>query len=432
LPKKLPSDVGRAAVSHLSRRLVPFLFLLYIDAYLDRVNVSFAALQMQVQLGFSDAVYGFGAGLFFAGYFVFQVPSNLVLQRVGAKRWLAMLMVAWGAVSSSMMFVSTARGFYILRFLLGLAEAGFVPGVILYMKNWFPADARARTVAWFMTAGPLSFVVGGPISGALLGLHTRGGLAGWQWLFLMEGVPAVLLGAVAYFYLTDHPADAHWLAPQQRAWLIETLERERQSVAAVTRTSTLAAFTNGWIWILVGVDFCLNTASYGISLWLPTMIHRVSGVSSLVIGVLTAIPYLAATAIMVLVGFHSDRSGERRWHIAISAFAGAVALFVGAHSTAAALLIVTMGLAMAGISSIVGPMWALATGMLAGTAAAVGIGLINAVGNLGGFFGPYIIGLARTSSGGFKGGLLVLGAALGLSGILALLVRPARPRAEQA
>lgn len=410
---------------------MPFLFLLYVDAYLDRVNVSFAALQMQAQLGFSDAVYGFGAGLFFAGYFVFQVPSNLVLQRVGAKRWLALLMLAWGVVSSSTMFVSTARSFYVMRFLLGLTEAGFVPGVILYMKNWFPADARARTVAWFMTAGPLSFVVGGPISGALLGLHSRGGLAGWQWLFLLEGVPAVLLGVVAYYYLTDHPADALWLAPEQRAWLIGVLERERQSVAAAMRTTVLAAFTSGWVWILVGVDFCLNTASYGISLWLPTMIHRVSGVSNVVIGVLTAIPYLAATVIMVLVGFHSDRSGERRWHIAMSAFVGAVALIVGAYSTSAAVLIVTMGLAMAGISSMVGPMWALATGMLGGTAAAAGIGLINSVGNTGGFFGPYIIGLARTSAGGFKGGLLALGVALGLGGILALLARAARPHTER-
>lgn len=413
----------RATVSRLMWRLVPFLFLLYVDAYLDRVNVSFAALEMQVQLGFSDAVYGFGVGLFFAGYFVFQVPSNLVLQRVGARRWLALLMITWGAVSSATMFVSTARGFYVLRFLLGLAEAGFVPGVILYMKNWFPADTRARTVAWFMTAGPVSFVVGGPISGALLVLHHRGGLAGWQWLFLMEGAPAVLLGAVAYFYLTDHPIDARWLAPEQRAWLIETLERERQQVTAVAQTSMLAAFTNGWVWLLVGVDFCLNTASYGISLWLPTMIHRVSGVSSFVIGVLTAIPYLAATVIMVLVAFHSDRSGERRWHIAMSAFVGGAALFVGAYSTSAALLIITLGLAMSGISSMVGPMWALATSMLAGTAAAVGIGLINALGNLGGFLGPNIIALVRTPAGGFRSGLLALGGALCLGGLLALLVR---------
>lgn len=426
----LVRDLGAAVVSRLTRRLVPFLFLLYIVAYLDRINVGFAALQMQAQLGFDDAVYGLGAGMFFAGYFVFQVPSNLALERLGARRWLALLMIVWGVISSAMMLVSTAKGFYVLRFLLGLAEAGFFPGVIFYLKNWFPAAARARTVAWFMTAGPLAGVVGGPISGALLSLHQRGGLAGWQWLFLLEGVPAVLLGAVVFFLLTDRPADARWLPAEERAWLVHTLDREQRSVSALARTDVFAAFTNARVWLLACVYFGLNTCSYGISMWLPKVIHGLSGVSNLVIGLLSAIPYLAAAVIMVLVGFHSDRAGERRWHVAIPAFAGAAAMIAAGYSTSVAPMIAAMTVAMVGVSSMVGPFWAMPTSLLAGTAAAAGIALINSVGNLGGFCGPYIIGLVRNWTGEFKGGLLVLGVLLALSGGIALLVRVRRRTSE--
>ena len=232
-------------VRRLTWRLIPFLFLLYIVAYLDRINVGFAALQMKQQLGFTDAVYGLGAGMFFAGYFFFQVPSNLVLQRVGARRWIALLMVVWGITSASMVFVSGPRSFYSLRFLLGAAEAGFFPGVILYLKNWFPAQARARTVARFMTAAPLSGVVGGPVSGALLGLHLTGGLAGWQWMFLMEGIPAVLLGGVTLAYLVDRPEEAHWLRGEEREWLVETLTREREVSAGGARDGAFAALRIG-------------------------------------------------------------------------------------------------------------------------------------------------------------------------------------------
>ncbi|HTM42141.1 MAG TPA: MFS transporter [Terriglobales bacterium] len=418
----LQPDFETTLLSKLTRRLVPFLFLLYIVAYLDRINVGFAALQMQGQLHLSDEVYGLGAGLFFAGYFVFQLPSNLLLERVGARHWLAGLMVAWGAISSSMIFVRSPHSFYALRFLLGVAEAGFFPGVILYLKNWFPADARARTVAWFMTAAPLSGVVGGPISGALLGLR-HSGLAGWQWMFLMEGVPAMLLGGLAAYYLTDRPDQATWLSDEQRNWLLATLRREHDETAAVTHTNVWAAFTHPGIWLLVVVYYGLATVSYGISLWLPNLIRSLSGVSDFVIGLLSTIPYIAAAISMVLVGVHSDRTGERRWHTAVPAFAGAAGLVLAAQSTSLVPMVAGLTVAVLGVFSMLGPFWTMPANLLTGTAAAAAIALINSVGNLGGFFGPYIIGLVRTHTGSFKEGLLVIGATLAVGGAIALLVR---------
>ena len=410
-----------AVVRRLTWRLVPFLFLLYIVAYLDRINVGFAALQMQQQLAFTDAVYGLGAGMFFAGYFCFQVPSNLVLQRLGARRWIASLMMVWGVISSAMVLVNGPRSFYALRFLLGAAEAGFFPGVIFYLKTWFPAQARARTVARFMTAAPLSGVVGGPLSGALLELHLKAGLAGWQWMFLMEGIPAVLLGVVTLFYLVDSPAEAVWLSGTEREWLLETLGREQKVVP--TSGGTFNALKMGRIWMLALVYFGLNTVSYGISLWLPKMIKSLSGVSNFTVGVLSAIPYVAAAVAMVVVGLHSDRAGERRWHTALPAFAGAIALSMAAYSTSVGPSIFLISIAVLGVFSMMGPFWAMPTSLLSGAASAAGIAFINSVGNLGGFAGPYVIGVVRASTGQFKGGLLLVSGALAVSGTVALLVR---------
>ncbi len=417
-------EIEAAVVRKLTWRLLPFLFLLYIVAYLDRINVGFAALQMRPRLGFTDAVYGLGAGIFFAGYFFFQVPSNLALQRVGARRWIALLMMTWGVISASTIFVRGPRSFYLLRFLLGAAEAGFFPGVILYLKNWFPARARARTVARFMTAAPLSGVVGGPLSGALLGLHPTAVMAGWQWMFLMEGIPAVVLGGVALAYLVDRPEDAPWLAREERAWLVETVEREGAEATAVA--GTLAALRSGQIWMLALVYFGLNTVSYGVSLWLPTLIRSLTGVSDFTVGALSAIPYIAAALAMVAVGLHSDRSGERRWHVALPAFAGALALTGAAYSTSIGPAILAVSLAVLGVFCMLGPFWAMPTSLLSHTAAAAGIAFINSVGNLGGFVGPYVIGLVRTSTGQFKGGLLLVSAALAASGAIALMVRSGR------
>ena len=415
-----------AVLRKLTLRLVPFLFLLYIVAYLDRINLGFAALQMQQQLAFTDAVYGFGAGVFFAGYFFFQVPSNLMLERVGARRWIALLMVTWGIISSSMCLVASRQSFYALRFLLGAAEAGFFPGVIFYLKSWFPAGMRARTVARFMTAAPLSGVIGGPLSGALLGLHHKQGLAGWQWMFLLEGIPAVILGALAWAYLVDRPALAKWLSDAEREWLQQALQGEAPETTHSPGSSALTAFKLGRIWILALVYFGLNTASYGISMWLPNLIKSLSGVSNFVIGVLSAVPYVAAALTMVAVGLHSDRSGERRWHTAASAFAAAIALSVAANVTAIGPAIIFISIAVLGIFSMMGPFWAMPTALLSGSAAATGIALINSVGNLGGFFGPYIIGFVRTSTGQFKGGLLMVASALAVSGTLAATLKSRR------
>lgn len=416
-------ELEAVVVRTLTWRLVPFLFVLYMVAYLDRINLGFAALQMQRQLAFTDAVYGLGAGVFFAGYFIFQVPSNLVLEHVGARRWIAVLMVTWGIISASMCLVDSARSFYSLRFLLGVAEAGFFPGIILYLKSWFPARARAQTVARFMTAAPLSGVVGGPLSGALLGLHHRAGLAGWQWMFLLEGIPAIALGAVVWAYLVDRPERALWLTAEQREWLQQTLQQERAETAATSASDALAAFRMGRIWILALVYFGLNTVSYGLSMWLPNLIKSLSAVSNVAIGVLSAIPYVAAAVMMVVVGLHSDQTGERRWHAAVPAFAGAIALGFAANTTSVGPAIALISVAVLGVFSMMGPFWAMPTAFLSGTAAAAGIAIINSVGNLGGFCGPYIIGVMRTSTGQFKGGLAVVAGALALSGVLALTVK---------
>jgi ACS family tartrate transporter-like MFS transporter len=421
----LQSELEKKTVSKLLWRLLPFLFLLYIVAFLDRINVGFAALQMQKQLGLNDKVYGLAASIFFAGYFFFQLPSNLMLARIGARRWITVIMIAWGLISCSMALVSTPREFYALRFLLGVAEAGFFPGMILYLRNWFPRSARARAVAWFMTANPLAGVIGGPISGALLGMRQLG-IAGWQWLFVLEGLPAVVLAVVVFHSLKDRPQEATWLPSEQKLWLVATLDREREQQAKITGGDVWSAFVNWRIWLLTVVFFGLTTSGYGIVLWLPNFIHSLSTAGNFGIGVISVIPYAAAAIGMVLVGMHSDKTGERRWHLAGSALTAAAALLVAAytHSIVPALAAVSVGL-MATFS-MQGPFWATATSLLTGTAAAAGIALINSFGNLGGFFGPYIIGAKRSSGGGFRGGMLIIAGFLALAAFLASVIQPPR------
>jgi D-galactonate transporter len=412
-------DPGVNVVAKLTRRLLPFLFLLYIVAYLDRINVGFAALQMKGQLGFSDKVYGLGAGIFFAGYFLFQVPSNLALARFGARRWIAVIMVVWGVISASMIFVGTPRSFYLLRFLLGVAEAGFFPGMILYLRRWFPSAARARAIALFMTAAPLAGVIGGPISGLLLGVQ-RGHLMGWQWLFLIEGLPAILLGGVVLVFLTDRPEIATWLSEEQRSWLVEQLAHEERPQPRAS-SSVFSALAEARVWMLVVVYLGVTTAAYGIGLWLPSLLRNVSGTSNFVVGLLSAIPYLATMLGMVLVAAHSDRTRERKWHLAGSAFACSIALGCAAYSTSTTADVVFLSVTLMAAFSMNGPFWATSTEMLTETSAAAGIALINSFGNLGGFLGPYTIGLVRTWTGSFRGGLLAVGALLAVSGTLALL-----------
>ena len=410
-----------AVISRLMWRLMPFLFLLYIVAYLDRINVSFAVLQMRGQLGLSDRVYGRAAGMFFAGYFLFQLPSNLVMEKFGVRRWISGLMVTWGVISCLMIFIRGPISFYVMRFVLGAAEAGFFPGMILYMKHWFPASARARAVAWFMTANPIAGIVGSPISGALLGLSGKG-LSGWQWMFLMEGIPAILLGVTVAWVLSDTPQEARWLKGDERAWLLEKLAEERQAESALRQENLWQVLLSPRIWMLSLVYFGVSTTMYGVTLWLPSVIRSLSGLGYFSTGLVAAIPFLVTAVVMVLVGMHSDRTGERRWHTAIPAFAGAAALAVAGYGTSTVVVVAGIRLGLVCAESMVGPFWAMATSRMTGLSAAAGIAVINSLANLGGYYGPDIIGLFRTVNGGFRGGLLAIAATVAISGVTALIV----------
>ncbi len=411
-------------------RLMPFLFLLYIVAYLDRINVSFAVLQMRGQLGLSDRVYGRAAGMFFAGYFFFQLPSNLVLEKFGVRRWISGLMITWGVISCLMIFIRGPVSFYGMRFLLGAAEAGFFPGMILYMKRWFPANARARAVAWFMMANPIAGIVGSPVSGALLGISGKG-LSGWQWMFLMEGIPAILLGAAVFWALADNPREAGWLKGEERTWLLERLALEQQAESSLRKENLWHVLISPRIWMLSMVYFGVPTTMYGVTLWLPSVIRSLSGLSYFMTGLVSTLPFLVTAIAMVFVGMHSDRKGERRWHTAIPAFVGAGVLGLAGYGGSAVIVVACIGLGMACAESMVGPFWAMATSRMAGLSAAAGIAVINSVANLGGYFGPDIIGFFRKASGGFRGGLLAIGATLALSGGIALIVGR-QPKADGA
>jgi MFS transporter, ACS family, tartrate transporter len=419
---------GRAVLRKATWRLIPFLFLLYVVAYLDRVNVGFAALQMNDALGFNAAVYGFGAGIFFIGYFLFEIPSNLILQRVGARYWIARIMVSWGIVAVAMALVRDERMFYFLRFLLGVAEAGFFPGIILYLTYWFPSEDRARTVALFMTAVAISGVVGGPVSGLLLSMHGLGGLEGWHWLFLLEGLPAIVLGVVVLFYLPDGPRHARWLTADEREWLVARLARDEQLRGSDGGHTLREALTSPRIWLLCLLYLCMVVGNYGYGFWLPQIIEGFGQLNDFQIGVLSALPYLVAAVGMVLIARHSDRTGERRWHVALSLVAAAIGLAASGLVQAPVLAMVVLALAALGITGSYGPFWSLPTAILSGTGAAGGIALINSVGNLGGFFGPYLVGYVKNATQSFSGGMLVLALIVLVGAGLALLSRPAAAR----
>jgi len=412
------SELESSTIRKLFLRLLPFLFLLYIVAYLDRINVGFAALQMRGQLHLTDRMYGRAAGMFFAGYFFFQLPSNLVLERFGVRKWISALMVVWGVVSCCTIFVRGPVSFYVLRFLLGAAEAGFFPGMILYMKRWFPASSRARAVAWFMTANPLAGVFGSPISGALLGLHGFG-LQGWQWLFVMEAVPAMALGIAVYRILPENPQGAKWLTDAERVHLASMLEQEQSGDHGLNKRDLLKVMFSSSVWVLSIIYFALPACMYGVTLWLPIAIRSLSGLSYFATGVVATLPFIATAIAMVLVGMHSDRANERRWHIAIPSFIGAIALAAASHSRLPLLVVGGMTLGMMGAESMTGPFWAMAT-VQVGANAAAAIAVINSIANLGGYFGPDIIGFLRSGNGQFRG-LLAIGITLAISGALSLV-----------
>jgi len=400
--------------ARVTRRIIPFLFFCFIFAYVDRVNVGFAKLQMQQDLGISDSVYGLAAGIFFVGYFIFEVPCNMALQKVGAKFWLGPIMIVWGLVSACTLFVKSANQFYLVRFLLGIVESGFFPGVILYLTFWYTSKHRAKMVAAFMTAIPLSGVIGGPISGWLLDnmAHT-GGLRGWQWLYLVEAVPSLIAGVVTLFFLPDGPAKARWLTTDEKALLLQRLEEEdRQKHSSGSGHHSLSdAFRSSKVWLLSFVYFGVVMCNYGISFWLPQITKDTLTKDPFAIGLLTALPWGVGAIAMVWVGHHSDRTGERCWHISLAAIAGALGLAISAlPGISGVVSLLALTVATAGIISAASSFWSLPTAYLSGAAASAGIAWINSIGNLGGYLSPFLIGKIRDATHNMAWALLLLSA----------------------
>lgn len=406
-------------------RLMPFLCLLYIVSFLDRVNVSYAALSMNKDLGFSNAVYGMGAGIFFIGYFVMEIPGNLIMARVGARFWVARILISWGIIASLTALVSTPHQFYLVRFFLGVAEASFFPGIIYYLGTWCRARDQARAVAIFMMSLPLCNVFGAPVSTWLLGIDWLG-IAGWKWLFILEGIPAVILGIITPFYLTNRPADARWLTVDERNWLIGALAEETNKKVEKKKYTLWQAFTDSDVIKLTAVYFFWICGFYGLGLFLPILIKSLSlSFSNQIVGFLVAVPYIFAYVAMYLVGKNSDRTGERRWHTVFGMVMGAVGLG-GSVLFAHVSIFVSMvffTVSVMGIYASFGPFWAIPHSFLTASAAAGAIAMINSIGNFGGFIGPYAMGYIHDITGSFSGGLILLTGCLLTAAVLLISLR---------
>jgi D-galactonate transporter len=411
------SDIESSTIRAMSWRLIPFLVLAYFFSYLDRVNLGFAALTMNAELKFTPLIFAWGAGIFFIGYFLFEVPSNLALEKFGASRWIARIMVTWGIISALMALVSGVWSFYILRFLLGVAEAGFFPGIILYLTYWYPAKYRARFLAAFAVAVPVSTVIGAPVSGLLLGLDGVMGLQGWQWLFIVEGIPSLLLGIVTWFYLTDRPEHASWLSAQQKAWLASKLSAELAAKQAAHQMTLAEALSSPKVIVLSLIYFGFVAALYGMQFWLPQIV-KAFGLTNVQTGFVTAIPYLFGTVAMILWARHSDATRERVFHVGAPLILIAVALAVSSYMTDPVVTMVVLTVAAIGVFCTFAVFWTLPTAWLSGTAAAGAIALINSIGNLAGFGGPYLIGWIKDSTGSTANGLLALAVLPLLAGLL--------------
>jgi len=416
---RLP-DVAALTLRKVTLRLIPFLFLLYIVAWLDRVNVGFAALQMNSDLGLSSAAFGFGSGVFFLGYCLFEVPSNLILHRVGARRWIARIMITWGAISVAMMFVRTTSTFYVLRFLLGAAEAGFFPGVVYYLSHWYPEGQRARAIAAFMTAVPVSGVVGGPLSGALLSLNGLFGLAGWQWLFLVEGLPAILLGVIVLVYLTDQPETADWLSSAEKDWLVTRLAAERTSRNEALRIGIFAALTNRTIWHLGIIFLFAAIGFYGYSFWAPLVVKSLTGSSDLGVGLILGAISAVTVIAMMLNGAHSDHTDERPLHVAVPLLISGAGFFGCALLRQPILAVFFLALVPIGHCAAYGPFWSMPSRFLTGAPAAAGIALVVTIANVGGLLGPTIIGAMKDRFSTHGPAFMVLGGCAIVAALLAM------------
>lgn len=418
------SALERATMRRVAWRLIPFLCLLYVIAYVDRINVGFAALTMSADIGLTPAMFGFGAGLFFVAYFLFEVPSNLILDRVGARLWIARVMVSWGLVSMAFAFVGGPNQFYALRFLLGAAEAGFFPGVILYLTYWFPKRWRGRVTAGFAIAVPLASAIAAPISGYLLTLDGLMALRGWQWMFLLEAIPAILLGVVCLFYLTDRPEQATWLTDEQRGWLVAAMRAEQGDARPHGMREVLGTLVSPPVLGLALVYFGLASGLYGTQLWLPQIVQGF-GLSPLAIGFVSALPHLLALATMGWWARRSDRTGERFNHVALASLVACAGLVLAGLAEGPIPTLLCLAVAIAGVMAMLPPFWQLPTEFLSGTQAAAGIAAINALGNLGGFASPALIGWVRESTGSFSLGLMVPAGALALSATVTLVLKRA-------
>ncbi len=396
-------------MARVRRRFIPLAFVCYVVAYLDRVNVGFVATDLQQDLGLSATAYGVAAGLFFLGYCVFEVPSNLILARVGARRWIARIMITWGIVAMATTFVRGAPGFMAARVILGVAEAGFFPGMVLFFTYWFPASQRARTGALFMMASPVAVVIGAPVSTAVLHMDRFLGLRGWQWLFLIEGLPAVILGIIVFAVLTDHPEDAAWLRPDEREWLVRRMAEDRVRHRPAGHVPIVRLFAGRQLWLLCAVFFLNSIVNYGMFLWLPKLLADVTHLRGFSLSGITALPFAASLAAMAIVGRASDRGGERRRYVAGCALATALGLVVALASQHQIWrLVLGFTIAQMALRSLAGVFWALPPELLDEASAPVGIAVINAIGGLGGFVGPALIGALLDATGGYTGGLLAL------------------------
>jgi D-galactonate transporter len=424
VPDKFTTQTADAVYARVTWRLLPFLMLCYVVAYLDRVNVGFARLQMLTDLGFSETVYGLGAGMFFIGYFFFEVPSNLLLHRVGARVWIARIMITWGMVSACFMFIRTPASFYALRFILGVAEAGFFPGIILYLTYWFPAERRARMVALFMAAPPLAGVFGGPLSGWIMqSFAGTWGMPGWQWLFLLEAIPAIVVGIIVLLYLDNGIRSAKWLDDREKALLEERIEKDRAAVSA--HASLSAVFADRRLWRLCVIYFCCVMGHYGLTFWMPVLIQSAGVAGTLRIGLFTAIPYTGAVVAMILLGSSADVHRERRWHTSVPMVVGAIFLslsaIAGTHTT---LAIMCLTIAAAGVLSSGALFWSLPTAFLGGVSAAAGIAAINSVGNLAGFVSPYVVGWLKDQTQSTEAGMFAVSAVLIVGAVAILTISP--------
>ncbi len=417
------TEVHKQTMRKVVTRLMPALLVLYVIAYLDRVNVSFAQDRLEEDLGFSGAVYGFGAGVFFIGYFLLEVPSNLALHRFGARKWMARIMITWGLISACTMFVQGPLSFYAVRFMLGVAEAGFFPGMILYLSYWYPARERARAVGVFMSAIAISYAIGAPISGGIMSVFGGGvaGLEDWQWLFVLEAIPAIIAGILVFWKLPDGPQDANWLEPEEKAWLTARLEGEEQQRLQRERHSLGEVLKDRRILVFALLYFTMVINVYGLSFWVGEIVDQINGIGDVSKGFVTAIPYAVAIIGMIVIPRYSDRTGERK-RVVSACLALAAVAFVASTVVGPVAAVPAIAIGLFFLLGVHGVFWTMPAALLSGAAAAAGIAMINSIGNLGGFVGPYLVGLVKDATGSTDGGLIVLAGILLVGSVVALLV----------